>query len=341
MALAANFFLRAPRFIGALFLACFFTLSCEKRHTPDWQSETTAPAAGPIVLPAAAPPAAATHPRTAESDVPLRFLAYNLQNYLRMEREKNGVLISNAPKPEASITALVNIIVSLDPDVLGVAEIGTVEDAHDLRRRLAAAGLQLPHLEYTHGSDPVRRIALFSRLPILARNSVQEGHFRINGRRASLLRGFLDVTIDYHGTSVRCVGVHLKSKREVEDFDQELVRRAEARLLREHLDTIFLANPAAALLVYGDFNDTRQSATMQTIQGTPRSHKSLKALDLSDSRGQTWTHYWAAEDTYSRIDFICVSRSLAPLIDLDGSTIPYPKNWRLASDHRPLLLILR
>jgi endonuclease/exonuclease/phosphatase family metal-dependent hydrolase len=320
-------------------LACFFTLSCEKKHTPDWQSTTRPAAAAPV---ASAPgPKAHTPARAPENGAPLRFVAYNLQNYLQMDREQNGVLIPNAPKPEASIQALVAIIASLNPDVLGVAEIGSLADARDLQRRLATAGLSLPEVEYTHGSDPVRRLALFSRLPITSRQSVQEGSFRLNGRRASLLRGFLDVTIDHRGTPVRFVGIHLKSKRDVEEFDQELVRHAEARLLREHLDAIFTTSPTAAVLVYGDFNDTRQSPTLKAIQGTSGSPGFLSPINLTDSRGQSWTHYWAAEDTYSRIDFLCASRALTPFIDHDHSTIPHPHAWRRASDHRPLLLILR
>jgi len=328
-------------------LACFFTLSCEKNHTPDWSGATTTTTTTTAPATPAAPAAAAdrqTPPqpiRAAESAEPLRFLAYNLQNYLQMDREVNGTLIPNAPKPEASIHALVTIIVSLNPDVLGVAEIGSLEDAHDLQRRLANAGLPLPNIEYTHGSDPVRRLALFSRFPITARNSVRAGSFRIAGRRATLLRGFLDVTIDHHGLPRRFIGIHLKSKREVEDFDQALLRHAEARLLRDHLDSIFAANPDAAVLLYGDFNDTRQSPTLKTIQGNSSSPGFLAPVNLTDSRGQSWTHYWAAEDTYSRIDFICVSRSLAASVDPAASTIPHPKAWRRASDHRPMLLILR
>jgi endonuclease/exonuclease/phosphatase family metal-dependent hydrolase len=341
MALAANPFKRAPRFFGALFFACFFTLSCEKNHTPDWQADKIPPPAAPTPAPVFTPARSPAVDESPAKDAPLRFLVYNLQNYLRMEREVNGVLVPNAPKPEASISALVDIIVGLNPDVLGVAEIGSMDDAHDLRRRLADAGLALPNIEYTHGSDPVRRLALFSRLPITERNSVKMADFRIAGRRASLLRGFLDVTIDHHGLAIRFIGVHLKSKREVEDFDQKLLRHAEARLLREHLDAIFLVNPTAALLVYGDFNDTRQSPTLRSIQGNPHTPTFLEAINLKDSRGHSWTHYWAAEDTYSRIDFICVSRSLAPSVDRAASTIPHPKAWRRASDHRPLLLILR
>jgi endonuclease/exonuclease/phosphatase family metal-dependent hydrolase len=326
-------------FLGVVF--CLLGAGCDSKTTPDWPGA----AASPVVVPEVVPEVAAIPERVAEGSgvvgEPLRMVAYNLQNYLEMERVENGVRVPDAPKQEASIAALVAIIVGLDPDVLGVAEIGTLEDAHDLRRRLAAAGLSLPHLEFTHGSDPVRRQALFSRFPIIARNSVSAGSFTIHGQRASLLRGFLDVTIDRDGTPLRIVGAHLKSRREVAEYDQQLHRQAEAQLLRRHLDAIFAADPDAALIVYGDFNDTRQSATVRTIQGNRQSPEFLEAVNLTDSRGQGWTHYWAAEDSYSRIDFICVSRALAAAVDRSGSGIPHPPGWLLASDHRPLLLILR
>lgn len=354
MALAANnLTTRAPRSAGALFLAIarlaaaamlvlawLLASACREKHTPDWHAASQPPVAQPELAPPSRPPPRAAHPPAATSGE-LRLVAYNLQNYLRMERLKDGMVVPDAPKPEASIAALVRILVDLRPNVLGVAEIGTPEDARDLQRRLAAAGLDLPHLEFTHGSDPVRRQALFSAWPITTRQSVTTRTFVIHGQRSALLRGFLDVTIDFHGTPVRFVGAHLKSRRDVPDYDQQLQRHAEAQLLRDHLDKIFQADPQAAVVVYGDFNDTPQSPTLRTITGPRNQPGALDPLDLTDAHGLRWTHFWASEESYSRIDYICLSPSLAHRADRSASRVAHPANWQAASDHRPLLLVLR
>jgi endonuclease/exonuclease/phosphatase family metal-dependent hydrolase len=122
-------------------------------------------------------------------------------------------------------------------------------------------------LHYSGGSDPVRHLGLLSRFPITGTATVEESTFRIDGTEYRFNRGVLDATVEARGKSYRFLGVHLKSKREVEDGDQELMRQGEARLLRKHVDSIFEADADARLVVYGDFNDTRPSPSFRTVTG--------------------------------------------------------------------------
>lgn len=267
------------------------------------------------------------------------FVAYNLKNYLKMDRRVNGNLKKNAPKPAHEISQLIEIIVAAKPAVIGVSEMGDSDDFSDFKKKLAAAGLNYPYGELTLAADPVRHVALLSRYPIVSRNSQTALTYRIGSKVLPFQRGILDVTIepakDYR---LRCLGIHLKSKREVEEADQSLMRRNEAELLRSHIDRILKQSPKINLLVFGDFNETRNELPIKVIRGRYGSPTGLSDIQLSDDRGERWTYYWRYADQYSRFDFIFASKGLLPEINKDQSHIQADPKWFTASDHRPLVV---
>lgn len=155
-------------------------------------------------------------------------------------------------------------------------------------------------------------------------------------------RGILDATVELRaGSRVRFLGVHLKSMREVTEADQALMRRNEARLLREHLDAVMASDTRARLLCYGDFNEHRNEAAIATIMGSKASDRQMIEVPLADGDGRVWTHFWDAADTYSRLDYVFCSRSLRTQIDLRRSRIHDDRHFDKASDHRPLVVVIR
>lgn len=276
-------------------------------------------------------------PQNAAAETVVRFVCYNLENYLSPQDPADDTTPAQPRKSEESIQAVVEILADLQPDVLGVLEIGGEDQVGDLRSRLARAGVDLPHSEWTGGSDTVRHLALLSRHPITARDSERTIAFDLDDARHAMQRGILDVTIEpVDGFPLRFVGVHLKSKRRVPEFDQALFRAKEMLALRAHLDAIFTSDAEVRLIVFGDLNETRNEPTFRNLVGPRGAPGALSPLDLTDHLDQRWTHYWEAADIYSRIDFILVSRRAQPLVDTSRSGIAFPANWNLASDHRPM-----
>jgi endonuclease/exonuclease/phosphatase family metal-dependent hydrolase len=337
--------------------------ACDKSSTPDWDtpgggdsavsttSAETTPVTPPPPAPAKSEPASVveapkpqpTTPPAAEpaSTEGLRFIAYNVENWLTMDRYVDGKNLKGAPKPEGEKQAVVDILTRHSPDIIGLCEIGEATDLADIQEKLKAAGLDLPHSHYTGGSDPTRHLGLLSKFPIVSTAKPAESEYQLEGQTFAINRGILDATVEARGKSYRFLGLHLKSKRDSEQGDQEAIRLHEARLLRRHVDSILKADADARLVVYGDFNDTRSTPAMKTITGKYNDPTYLTAIPAKDSRQTAWTHHWALHDIYSRIDFIMVTRSLRREVDFPAAKIIDDEGWDKASDHRPILAIFR
>lgn len=278
----------------------------------------------------------------AEDPPAVTFAAWNLRNYLHTSGAapppRKGAA---APKPAHEVAAVTRVLVSLNPDILGVCEMGTPDDLAALQQRLKDAGLDLPHSEYVQAADTERHLALLSRFPIAARHSQTKLTYLLDETVLPIQRGLLDVTIqvspDYQ---LRCLGTHLKSRRDVPEADEALMRRNEAHLLRRHADAILTDAPETNLLVYGDCNDTRDNPTVKAISGDRSAATSLTPVAPVDDAGERWTYYFQQNDTYSRIDFLFASRALNPELQDNACRIYSGTDWFQASDHRAITAVI-
>jgi endonuclease/exonuclease/phosphatase family metal-dependent hydrolase len=271
----------------------------------------------------------------------LVFCHYNLENFSDGRPAEAPGRAALKPKKSAAIAAQIQILSEIRPDILGVCEMGSLEKFGEFRRLLRAAGLEYEHWEYLAAADEDRRLALASRFPIVARSSRGDVRFVLNAVEERVRRGILDVTLELPtGYRLRCVGVHLKSKLAAREGDS-VIRRMEARKVREHLDAIFAAEPDVNLLCYGDFNDTRNEPAVQEILGIRGSPGAMVELPCRDALGDRWTHYWRPADIYTRIDFLFASRGLLPEVVKEKSGIHRGDDWAVASDHRAIFTTIR
>ncbi len=331
---------------GALFclIAGFGGLSCqaEDHQTPEWGADESSAATSEVV----SLPRAAEVPKATQVSVrggnpgDLRFMTYNVENWLTMERRVDDQTV-RAAKPEKEKQAVIAMIVKHRPDVLGVVEIGEAVDVADLQKRLAAAGWEMPFKSHRDLRSSPRNVLLLSKYPIVCEDKPEQEEYRIDAGYRRMQRLIVDATVDRGGDRFRFIGVHLKSKREVQDGDQEQMRQQEARLLRRHVSAILKEDAAAPLVVFGDFNDTRNSTAMKQVVGAYRSPEYLWLVPARDSRGHSWTHYWDYQDVYSRFDYVGVSAGLKSRTDFKGSYIVDDDGWNAASDHRPVVVLFR
>lgn len=269
---------------------------------------------------------------------------YNLENYL------DHAAPGREPKSPESRAKIREVLLHIRPDVLAVQEIGLPSALQELRDRLAAEGLDLPHWEHVRGYDTNLFLGVLSRFPIVARRPHTNESFLLQGRRFQTSRGFAEVDIRVNDRyTFTLFTAHLKSRREVGYADQAALRLEEARRLRALIDARLAANPHANLVVLGDFNDTKDQPPLRLLlgQGARRLVDTRPAERNGDNappprptwdpRWITWTHFYGLEDSYERIDYILLSPGMAREWLREGSYVPNLPNWGVASDHRPVV----
>ncbi len=268
-------------------------------------------------------------------------MTYNLRNFLSNERHFEGKKSPDSLKTPPEIEALVAIICSVRPDVLFIQEIGDETQLQLFRSRLESGGLEYAHFKHHRGADDVRCLALLSKFTILSDQSISLLPYLIGGVEEKMRRGILDVTLLLPDASaLRVVGVHLKSRLPAPQ-GEAVIRRNEAILLRRHVDKIFESHPDVRLLVLGDFNDTHDQPSVREIFGVRGSEGFLWDIRATDSRGDKWTFYSESSDRYERVDYILASRALRSAIIYNACSIVHHPLWFTASDHRPVVVVLK
>src|SRR5476649_2172419 len=66
---------------------------------------------------------------------------YNVENYLGEESPADASPRRGKPKSEKAIEAVVHVVKDINPDILGVCEMGDPERFEDFKKRLGSAGL--------------------------------------------------------------------------------------------------------------------------------------------------------------------------------------------------------
>jgi len=264
--------------------------------------------------------------------------AYNVENYNLADRMVDGVYRKAYPKPESEKQALRESIRGFAPDVLAIEEMGGPEFLAELQRDLKAEGADYPHATVLEAADGDRHVAMLSKLPFKDVKRHVQVPIKYFGQADVVKRGVLEVTFATSEGDLTIFVAHLKSKRteRPDDPDGTIQRDLEAQAVRDLVLARFPDPRQAKFVVCGDWNDTRNSKPVRTLQ--KRGDTALgELLRASDSRGETWTHAYRREDIYSRIDYLLVSPGLLPLVKNKATArIHDGAGVRDASDHRPV-----
>jgi endonuclease/exonuclease/phosphatase family metal-dependent hydrolase len=269
---------------------------------------------------------------------------YNLENYI------DAPAGTRPAKSAASKAKIREGIRTLHPNVLALQEIGDTNALLELRSSLKAEGLDYPYWDHVSGFDTNIYVAVLSQFPIVARRPHSREGFLLSGRRLRVSRGFAEVDIRVNSRySFTLITAHLKSRRPVAVADEAEMREQEALILREKIDARLNANPQANVIVLGDFNDVKDSRSTRMVIG--RGKLALVDTRPAEKNGDdqpnpnpqfeprhiTWTHHYGKEDTYSRIDYILLSRGMAREWNTNGTYVLSLSNWGVGSDHRPVI----
>jgi len=264
----------------------------------------------------------------------LRIVAYNLYNYFERTRQPQIKSAESRRTTEA-------ILADLNPDIALLVETGGRTAAEELQAALRARGRDYPFVTTVDGEDNERRLTVLAKWRPERVAHETAGTYNLGKEVLRVRRGFAHVVFRWdNGYRLHLLGAHLKSKV----FDrrgQTDMRRYEARLLRALVNSILDADPDANILLLGDFNDAPDSSPLNTVVNR-RTLPGQQLYDLRpvDAQGTSWTHLQDAEDCYSRIDYALASRGLLPELKLGQTVIPAYPDWSVASDHRPLLVLL-
>lgn len=273
----------------------------------------------------------------------LRIATYNVENYTLTDRMTPGGFRPDYPKPEAAKRALRQVIRALDADVLALQEMGGRAFLEELRRDLAGEGCAYPFAEILEADAEPRHVAVLSRRPLAAVAGHTDLAFRHFEDRQTVRRGLLEVRLAVAGADLTVFVVHLKSRftERADDPQSARFRAGEAGAVRDRLLARFPDPAAAAFVLVGDFNDSPVSRPLRALSA--RGRTTIAALvPVADSRGETWTHRYRREDSYTRVDHILVSPGLARVARIvgDRAAIHDGPGVAEASDHRPVVVEL-
>jgi endonuclease/exonuclease/phosphatase family metal-dependent hydrolase len=286
------------------------------------------------------------HPAAfAETESPrFRVATYNLENYIDQHAGTRPLKTAEA---KAGIR---NGLRLLNADVVALQEVGSTNTLLELRASLKNEGLDYPHWELVMGWDTNIHVAILSKFPITARRPHTNDSFLLLGRRHRVSRGFAEVDLRVSEKySFTLMTAHLKSRRPVPEADEAELREQEAILLREHIDARLASGPNVNLVVLGDFNDSKDTKAIRALIGrgktalidTRPAERNGDTLPNANHRGEprnvSWTHYYGKEDSYSRLDYILISKGLAAEWDKENTYVLTMANWGQASDHRPVV----
>jgi endonuclease/exonuclease/phosphatase family metal-dependent hydrolase len=219
---------------------------------------------------------------------------------------------------------LAEIIARMKPDVLCLAEIENRRVLEDLRQTLLEKqAYDLPVVLHREGPDPRGiDVAMLSRHVAVATNWLP------NATRETLACDF-----EIGGRRLMVLANHWKSQTGKKAENDEL-RRKDALAVRHFLDGRLAADPAAAVVVAGDFNDQVTSPIMNDTAGFVLDKRQV----LSDGRGMLLfnlsgglppdgrgTYWYNAGKVWNSFDCINVTRGMLP-----GAEPPAP--WRVCEE---------
>lgn len=272
----------------------------------------------------------------------IRVATYNLDNYLVMDRHVGPRWRPAYPKPENEKLIIRNIISEVDPDILVLQEMGTVDFLEELRIDLSREGQDYSYAIHMTGVDPDRHLAILSKLPPKQVVKHKKLDFKYFDGRKLVKRGMLETTFQFEDAcDFTLFAVHLKSRYEENKADRlsTMRRTREAEACRNRIIERTHEMGRSHYLIAGDFNDHPNSAPMRRFY--QRGDLKIGTLvPATDSRGEVWTYFYEKEARYELVDGFITSPKMMPHIKAGAGRISDLPGAMTGSDHRMVYIDL-
>jgi len=252
---------------------------------------------------------------------------------------------------EEAAEAVAAVLAPIDADVLALTEVGDSADLAVLRAKIAALGVDYPHAEVGDSADTYtqQHVAVLSKLPLTDVLDAIPGREMFDTELddpeseddTGISKG-MRVSLAAHEREIQLYVLHLSSEGGGHEKDAQ--RIAQASIARRHFLPALEAGEH--VIVAGDLNDARGEPALRRIRGRDdifgdliqTGHTRYFESDALDTR---WTYEF--EGVRNQIDHILVSRSIYETCKRsDGIQASVMEvSDPLASDHRPLVVLLR
>lgn len=261
----------------------------------------------------------------------------DVQKFWKNETNKNNKL------KEASAN-VAKMIKQMNADILTLTEVGDKDDLKILLSELKKIGVDYP---YSAGCDckdkfTGQNVAVFSKYPLKEVWSEIEGRAlyleELDGdsERETGLSKAMKVTVTINQKDLDVFVFHLKSERG--GFESDARRLAQANIARRAI--IKQLNLGRKVIVTGDLNSEKKSASLYRIRGFDDVHEELIQTGLSQYFKDTkvrWTYNYKGEP--EQIDHILISPGLTSGRGIQTRIIEVTD--KKISDHNPVVVTLK
>ena len=257
----------------------------------------------------------------------VRVCIWNVHCYLDTYRMKNGRRIKS-PKPEDEKMELVRIIKSINPDVLGIEEIGGLPYAREFVNLLSQNGLNYPYFVVSDESSEFPQCAILSKIKFEKTNHLAERLFEYFGEKTRSPRGMLIADFKTNGKDWRFGSIHLKSKfgAKARDKENNLMRQKEAEEISKDISSYI--KKGGMIIIGGDFNEEPSDGAIKIL----KEKAGFVHLPQAGQDGTSFSYLWDKKNERRQFDFFLVSPAMKSRAK-DATVLPVIKS---ASDHAPV-----
>ena len=286
-----------------------------------------------------------------------KFMTYNAEQFFRTRVEKDEagkVIPSRDMKDPKSTQALANVILSEDPDVIALQEVGDRRMLQDFNAKYLKN--KYPKIVSFAEQPGGLRVAMMAKRDIRIVNATSHLKEQCGGANGCGKRDFLEATFetdtgyqftvfDGHFKSMTAKRDEIKPGQTAEQHTMP-VRLKEAQtaaaIIKRHLDK----DPNARIIVAGDFNTLHESpfgkpviATL-TLANDKDPNNDLTEVMLKDGQAIP-THNGKGYYPNNKLDYTFVSKAMLKDVRqayVSGQFTQAP--WSEASDHLPMVTLL-